>query len=103
LRTPECNQYVALRRLEPLEEVAGSGPMPRFYFHTCQDGLLEHDETGTELPDLEAVKAAAAHSLAHLARDVLPSTRKKKDFSVEVHDEQGRRVLKTDLIFDMDQ
>ena len=75
--------------------------MPRYYFHTCIDGALAHDPEGEELTDLEAVKIIALRVLADLAEGVLPGARKKKDFSVEVHDEQGHRVLKTELSLDV--
>jgi hypothetical protein len=43
-----------------------------------------------------------AFVMAHFPQGVaLPGARKKRDFSVEVHDEQGHRVLKTDLALDV--
>jgi Domain of unknown function (DUF6894) len=74
----------------------------RYYFHTCENGNLTHDDTGAEFPDLLSVTNAAVRGLADLATDVLRTSRKKTDFSVEVHDEEGRRVLKTNLAFDIE-
>lgn len=51
---------------------------------------------------MEAVKTAAIHSLTDLATEVLPNSSNKKEFSVEVHDEQGHKVLKAAIVFDME-
>ena len=57
----------------------------RYFFDTRDNGTLIEDDIGTDLADLDAVKALAALSLAELARDVLPSSI-KRELSVEVRD-----------------
>ena len=56
-----------------------------YFFDTRDNGTFIEDDVGTDLVDLNAVKALAALSLAELARDVLPGSIKRV-LSVEVRD-----------------
>lgn len=72
--------------------------MPLYFFDTRDNDIFIEDDVGVELPDLEAVKAQAALSLAELARDVLPGNL-RRDLAVEARDER-QPVLKATLRFD---
>lgn len=61
--------------------------MPQYYFDTRDNETFIRDDIGLQLPDLEAVKAEAAKSLAELARDVLPGALKRR-LTVDVRDER---------------
>ncbi len=62
--------------------------MRRYFFDTRDNGTFIEDDVGLEYPDLEAVKAAAARSLAELAREVVPGS-SRRELAVEVRDAQG--------------
>ena len=70
--------------------------MPRFFFDTHDGEQFLQDQTGLELEDLQAAKAAAQASLADLARDVLPNG-DQATFIVSVRDEAGQVVVRTAL------
>jgi len=72
--------------------------MPLYFFDTRDNDSFVRDEIGLELPDLKAVKAEAAVSLAELARDVLPSCL-KRELAVEARDE-WQPVLRATLTFE---
>ena len=72
--------------------------MPLYFFDTRDNDDFVEDDTGLQLPDLEAVKVEAAKALAELARDVIPGSVKRK-LSVEVRDQQGP-VLKAIMTFE---
>jgi hypothetical protein len=66
--------------------------MPLFYFDVREDGRLNADEEGQDLPGIDAVEAEAVEAAAHIAKDVLPS-RQGGEVAVEVRDARGTRVL----------
>ena len=72
--------------------------VPLYFFDTRDNDNFIEDDVGIELPDLEAVKAQAARSLAELARDVLPGSL-QRDLAVEVRDER-QPVLQAKLRFE---
>ncbi|HEX8644748.1 MAG TPA: hypothetical protein VF702_12635 [Allosphingosinicella sp.] len=72
--------------------------MPRYYFDTRDDDDFVEDEFGIDYPDLEAVAAEAARSLAELARDVLPGSLKRV-LMAEVRDGRGP-VLRARMTFE---
>lgn len=72
--------------------------MPLYFFDTRDNETLIEDDVGLELPDLVAVKAQAAKSLAELARDVLPGSI-ERTLTVEVRDER-QPVLRATLTFE---
>jgi uncharacterized protein DUF6894 len=69
-----------------------------YFFDTRDNGAFIEDDVGTELEDLDAVKALAALSLAELAKDVLPGSIKRV-LSVEVRD-TIRPILRDVLTFE---
>ena len=72
--------------------------VPLYFFDTRDNDTFLEDDVGIELPDLEAVKAQAALSLADLARDVLPASL-RRDLAVEARDER-QPVLQAKLRFE---
>lgn len=72
--------------------------MPLYFFDTRDDDAFIEDDTGVDLPNLEAAKEVAATSLAELALDVLPSS-VRRDLVVEVRDDV-QMILKTMLHFE---
>lgn len=72
--------------------------VPRYFFDTRDNDNFTEDDVGIDLPDLEAVKAQAALSLAELARDVLPGNL-QRDLAVEARDDR-QPVLQAKLKFE---
>jgi hypothetical protein len=72
--------------------------MPRYFFDTRDGDVFIDDDQGMELPDLEAVRATAALSLAELACDVIAGS-ERRVLAVEVRDEH-RAVLEARLTFE---
>lgn len=83
---------------EPAQWSICSRLMPLYFFDTRDNDIFIEDDVGVELPDLEAVKATAAVSLAELARDVLPGS-VKRELAVEVRDAR-QPVLRALLTFE---
>ena len=63
--------------------------MPRFFFDTFDGENLQPDETGHELPDLDAAKQEAQKALPDMAKDALPKGN-YQTFVVNVRTKQGR-------------
>jgi hypothetical protein len=74
--------------------------MTRYFLDTRDEGHIVPDFDGLELPDIHAVKIAAAKSLAELALHVLPGV-DRRCLGVDVRDEQDRKVLTTELTFEV--
>jgi hypothetical protein len=75
--------------------------MPRFYFDLRHGDDLAGDEEGLELPDIGAVQAEAAISLADMARDAVHSAPLAPGgyrMAIEVRDEVGP-VMQVRLLF----
>lgn len=72
--------------------------MPLYFFDTRDNDEFVEDDVGTELPDIESVKIAAASGLAEIARDVIPGSL-KRNLSIEVRDDLGP-VLKALMSFE---
>ena len=70
--------------------------MPRFFFDTFDGENLQPDETGHELPDLDAAKQEAQKALPDMAKDALPDGN-YRTFVVNVRDEAGQTVLRAAL------
>ena len=70
--------------------------MPRFFFDTFDGENLQPDETGHELPDLDAAKQEAQTALPDMAKDALPDGN-YRTFVVNVRDEAGQTVLRAAL------
>lgn len=74
--------------------------MPRFYFDIRDGSRLCLDEEGLELPDLQAAKVEATHSLADLANDIKPDGH---DADVSVHVRYNDEVVfRAGIVIDAD-
>ncbi len=74
--------------------------MPRYFFDYRDGEQLATDSEGTELPDLGTAQAEAVQTLAELARDALPGSR-RKSLVMLVRDEAGRDKLELSLRFEV--
>ncbi|MEA1832668.1 hypothetical protein U8607_11305 [Methylobacterium durans] len=72
--------------------------MPRYFFD-IHDGGPQRDDTGTELADLDDVRARVRRLLPDLARDDLGADGDRRVFTVLVTDEDGRGVYAATLNF----
>ncbi|MGL9622415.1 hypothetical protein QRQ56_31020 [Bradyrhizobium sp. U531] len=66
--------------------------MPPYFFDLLDEGVLSIDDEGLELPDLRAVQAEAAKSLADVARDAVhafPPAKGLRSMAIEVRNEAG--------------
>ena len=72
------------------------GPMPRFFFDIDDGTRRTHDDDGTVLPDLEAVRREAISVLPDLAREELPDG-DHHIFSCDVRDESGAVIFTASL------
>lgn len=70
--------------------------MLRFYIDTSDEDDFIKDETGLDLPDLEAAKAAAVDALPDMARDKLPDGDRRMFLAI-VRDAEGRPLLQASL------
>ena len=74
--------------------------MPRFFFHRA-DGVFDHDDEGTELPDLAAARIEAVRFAAEFMKDKPQEVWKGHNFRIEVSDDQGM-LLCTVVILGID-
>ena len=72
--------------------------MPRFFFD-IHNGVVTHDEDGTELPDVEAVRKHAMSVLPKIAADEIPANGDRRHFAVVVTDEDGHSVYSATLTY----
>ncbi len=72
--------------------------MPRFYFDVHDGEQFMADEEGSELDGVEAAQREATETLAALAASRLPKAN-RRDMAIEVRDEAGQPLLKTQLSF----
>jgi glycine/D-amino acid oxidase-like deaminating enzyme len=72
--------------------------MPRYFFDTHDGGTVK-DDTGTEFPDLDAVRKEAMRLLPDIARDEVPRDGDHRTFVVLVTDEDGRPVYSATLSY----
>lgn len=70
--------------------------MPHYFFDEIDNGRVVRDETGYELPDMDAAKEAAIDALPDMARDQLPDGDEHL-FAVRVRDTTGRELLEVSL------
>ena len=66
--------------------------MPRYFFHV-HDGFDLPDETGTEFPDIVAVRFAAVTVAGEIIRDLGESFWEIEAWRLDVTDEGGQHVL----------
>jgi hypothetical protein len=66
--------------------------MTLYFFDITDSGKGWPDDTGTELPDIEAAREEALATLGEIARDKLPDG-DCRDFVIEIRDRQGGPTL----------
>lgn len=66
--------------------------MPRFYFAVREASLFAEDADGIEFPGLDAAEQEAIHAVVSIGKDRLPGG-DTRHVTVEVHDEDRKRVL----------
>ena len=66
--------------------------MPHFYFDTHDGSLLVRDAEGYELADIQAARNMAMAALPDMARDHKTADNDRRDFIVDVRDEDHRVV-----------
>jgi hypothetical protein len=66
--------------------------MPHFYFDIREGARFVPDDTGLELPDLDAAEREAAKGAVEIGRDRLPSG-DAREVTIEVKNEHQQRVL----------
>jgi hypothetical protein len=71
--------------------------MPLFYFD-IEDGVSRGDDTGTELPDLEAVKREAIRTAAGLLNETKVDFWNGDRWTMRVRDEAGNNVLSLQIL-----
>lgn len=74
--------------------------MARFFFDWRDNENFEEDDEGTELPDLQAVKAEASRALIERAREEVPGLDCHR-LSIEVRDENGRPLVSIILVLEV--
>ena len=72
--------------------------MPRYFFDV-HDGYVTHDEEGTELPTVEAVRKTAMNILPKIAADEIPMDGDRRHFVVLVTDDEGHPVYSATLTY----
>src|SRR5688572_13457511 len=94
----ECNreQVSAIGQQGPSERAE---PVARYSFDTMDSGRLLCDESGVELPNIEAARAEAALSLADIAQDMSPDD--PREVVVEVCDDEGCPLFRAALYFEI--
>jgi hypothetical protein len=70
----------------------------RYFFDIRENGNVQVDDIGLDLPGLEAAKAEAARTLGGIARDELPASERRM-LSIEVRDGTGRSVMIASVVF----
>jgi hypothetical protein len=75
--------------------------MPRYFFDTMDSGRLICDESGIDLPSIQAARAEAVRSLADIVRDMSPDDR--REVVVEVSDNEGCPLFRTALYFEIEE
>lgn len=66
--------------------------MAHYFFDWRDNGSLDLDEDGVDLPDLEAARAEAYRSLLERARDIFPGT-ERHSLSIDVRDDASHHLL----------
>ena len=73
--------------------------MPHFFFDIREDGKLQKDEDGVELPTFEAARKEAQTILPAIAYDTIPQNGDHKSFVVLVTDDDGQPVYSATLSY----
>lgn len=64
-------------------------PMPRYFFNIRDGHVVDEDEEGIELPDIEAARAEAQAVVEELRDELLDAD----NIELEITDDTGRRLL----------
>ncbi|AMJ62767.1 DUF6894 family protein [Bosea sp. PAMC 26642] len=72
--------------------------MARFFFDTHDDGSVDLDTSGVDLPDEAAARDEAQRALSDMVREKLPNS-EHLDFGVIVRDEAGAQIYVASLTF----
>jgi hypothetical protein len=72
--------------------------MPVFYFDYDDGRGAVRDHVGTELGDVDAALVEATQTMAELAADAIPGSRRRA-LSLTVRDQLGRSVLELSLSY----
>jgi hypothetical protein len=70
--------------------------MSWYFFDSRDDGVVDVDDIGLEVADLETVQVLAAKGLTELALEVLPGC-SERSLGIEVRDAANHPVLTTEL------
>lgn len=70
--------------------------MPQFFIDTSDGDHFIRDDTGLDLPDVDAARAAAISALPDMAREVLPDG-DHRVFLAIVRSEDGQALLQASL------
>jgi hypothetical protein len=70
--------------------------MPLYFFNT-KNGALHIDETGTDLPDIDAARTAAVTALSEALNDLDGEFWPRGEWSMWVNDEAGLTVCSLNL------
>ena len=71
--------------------------MPRFYFDVLDGEASTRDDTGVELPSLDAAEDEAVRAIVEIGQDSLPK-RRGAELALHVRDERGRPALTVTLL-----
>ena len=75
--------------------------MTRFFFDTGADGDIMRDDTGLELPDLEAARLEAIRVLPGIAQDLLGhNSDQRRDITAGVRGTAGHLLFTARLVFE---
>lgn len=74
--------------------------MAKYFFHT-EDGQIFPDETGTELPDMAAVRRTALLTMAEMSQTLSDEFWREKALRITVTDDRGLTLMSLDLMATM--
>ena len=72
--------------------------MPRYFFDTYDEGMLQSDDRGIVCDSREQVRENAVNSLPEIARERLPNG-DDHVFKVRVRDGAGSSIFEASLVF----
>ena len=78
--------------------------MPRYFFDIWTGDEEAPDEDGTELPNLDAVRAELCEAVAELAKEQLRARAhvERREVRIKVRDANGRHLLQARLQFNLE-
>ena len=84
------------RRADHLFSRSAETPLPLYFFDLSDSQSISPDDTGLELPDIDAAKRALAMTLPRLSAD-RAVTSDRLDLTMTVRDEGGHVLLRAEL------